>query len=103
MLIGDHRLHQLVLADRGAALRVHRGVGDGFVECTLRGPHGEGGDVYATAGQRRHRRLVPDLLRPAVQIVPIADHLAWRAADTDTDPVLARVLSASEEILPTVP
>ena len=67
LLIGDHRLHQLEIADRSAALRRGGGVGDGFVERALRGSDGQRGDVDAAARQRDHRGAVADVLAAADQ------------------------------------
>ena len=61
LLVGDHRLDQLEVPDRGAALRRGRGVGDGLVECALRLPDRQRRDVHPAAGQRGHRRAVAHL------------------------------------------
>src|SRR6201993_200460 len=44
LLVGEHRLHKLEVADWGAALRGGGGVRDGFVQCPLGGSDGQPGD-----------------------------------------------------------
>jgi hypothetical protein len=67
LLVGEHRLHQLEVPDRSAALRRSGGVRDGFVEGALGGPDREGGDVHAPARQRDHRGPVADVFTAADQ------------------------------------
>jgi hypothetical protein len=55
LLVGQHRLDELELADHGAALGGRGGVGDGLVERALGGADGEGGHVHPAARERGHR------------------------------------------------
>lgn len=67
LLVGDHRLDQLEVADRRAALRDRHGVGDGLVEGALGAADGEPGDVDPAPRQGGHRRTVSDLAVTAHQ------------------------------------
>ncbi len=69
LLVGEHRLHELEIPDRRAALGRGGGVGDGFVERALGGADGQRGDVHAAARQRDHRGPVADVLAAADQRV----------------------------------
>ncbi len=79
LLIGDHRLHQLEVPDRGAALRRGGGVRDGFVKGALRDSDCQRGDVHTAARQRDHRGAVANVLGAADQ------RAVWNADIAETD------------------